>query len=135
MSSQSNQKIFPNKEKFFTITTLPLSIPGNKHTGYNSIGESKRSKTYLFELIRSEEEGSPASPMEQLYLHTNDSSFRKQTTLMVSPSKSLNHKYRISRLLTYFFKEQRVIPNRIKNKYYIFLRNRLLDRFSFIKKR
>src|SRR5436853_4027057 len=44
-------------------------------------------------------------------------------------------RFQISKMLTHFFMRQRVIPRRIQNKYFNLIRNKLLERISFIKSR
>ncbi|POG57870.1 hypothetical protein GLOIN_2v1735928, partial [Rhizophagus irregularis DAOM 181602=DAOM 197198] len=46
-----------------------------------------------------------------------------------------NDKYQISCMLTHFFISQRVLPRRVQDKYFNFLRNKLLDRIKIIKSR
>lgn len=106
--------------------------------GYNKVYESQRSRSYLFELdqqiffVRKHQlKNIKINLPILLLLHTNDnvntSSFNYNSSSIVP-----NIKYCISLLLTHFFKLQKVIPKRIQNKFFPFLRQKLLDRIDYI---
>ena len=103
MSLNFKPKILPNRDKTFFITTVPFSIPSSSYRGYHSLGESRRSKSYLFKLPRRNNR----SPVQHFKLHTNDVSFSKQTNIEKSTSSSLNRKYTIGRLLSFFLRDKK----------------------------
>src|SRR5271154_5591058 len=98
-----------------------ISVPDFRSTqsvdqrGFNRIWESKRSKCYLFELDSRKLDKD--HPRTLLKIHTNDSSWPINTYSASASSKTLNRKYQISRLLTHFFRHQKVLPKRIQHKY------------------
>ncbi|GBB99064.1 hypothetical protein RclHR1_03400016 [Rhizophagus clarus] len=71
----------------------------------------------------------------QLRLHTNDYRVDSSPKRYSSTSRYPNTKFCILIFLTHFFSLQRGIPRCIQNKYFQFLRDKLLDRISIIKKR
>jgi len=118
-------------QKFFQISTHRFTISSNDQRGFNAMSASRRSKSFLLEIdnIYSVDH----SP--HLKLHTNCSQFDLSTHFYRQNSPILNTKYQISRLITHFFKLQKVLPNRVRNKYFNLIRKNLLNRLEFISHR
>ena len=114
----------------FEISGEKLILPIKRDSrGYNTFWNYKRSKTYLFKLA--------PYPFgnQHLKIITNDHHFDISSFFLRSTSKILNVKYQISRLLTHFFKNQKVIPKRIQNRYFNGLRRKFLERIKMIDNR
>ncbi|RIA78890.1 hypothetical protein C1645_746269 [Glomus cerebriforme] len=120
-----------NKYVPFQISTTQFHVTSHDHRGHNRIYESKRSKSYFFEL-----DGiTPNTNQTHLKIHTNDLLMVNSPKTYFSNSHTLNKKYQISKLLTHFFRSQRVIPKRVQHKYFNFIRKALLLRLTFISNR
>lgn len=76
--------------------------------GFNRIYNSYRGRSYFFELDLPDDH------------HT---------------IRTKKLKFRLSTLLTHFIKVQKVIPKRIQNKFFTFIRNKPLERIEIINKR
>ncbi|RIA82943.1 hypothetical protein C1645_743425 [Glomus cerebriforme] len=122
---------FTKKYVPFQISTTHFHVTSTDHRGHNRIYESKRSKSYLFEL-----DGiTPNTNQTHLKIHTNDLLMSTYPITYFSNSHTLNKKYQISKLLTHFFRSQKVIPKRVQHKYFNFIRKSLLSRITFISNR
>ncbi|GES98130.1 hypothetical protein GLOIN_2v1768689 [Rhizophagus clarus] len=75
------------------------------------------------------------NPTPFLHIITNDKKASLTESVYQSTSKYLNKKFKVSLLLTHFFKLQKVIPKRIQHKYFTFLRDSLYKRLSIIESR
>ncbi|GET00521.1 hypothetical protein GLOIN_2v474654 [Rhizophagus clarus] len=75
------------------------------------------------------------NPSPFLRIITNDKKASLTESVYQSMSKYLNKKFKVSLLLTHFFKLQKVIPKRIQHKYFTFLRDSLYKRLSIIDSR
>ncbi|PKK65673.1 hypothetical protein RhiirC2_754688, partial [Rhizophagus irregularis] len=52
-----------------------------------------------------------------------------------STSQLPNFKFQISKQLTHFFSTQKVIPRRLQEKFFTYIRKKLLERLDFITSR
>ncbi|GES89947.1 hypothetical protein GLOIN_2v1771732 [Rhizophagus clarus] len=75
------------------------------------------------------------NPTPFLHIITNDKKASLTESVYQSTSKYLNKKFKVSLLLSHFFKLQKVIPKRIQHKYFTFLRDSLYKRLSIIESR
>ncbi|GBB83565.1 hypothetical protein RclHR1_10260008 [Rhizophagus clarus] len=105
--------------------------------GVNTVYESQRSKSYFFDLdpLNHHEFTFYRNPTPFLRIITNDKKASLTESVYQSTSKYLNKKFKVSLLLTHFFKLQKVIPKRIQHKYFTFLRDSLHKRLSIIESR
>ncbi|PKY57644.1 hypothetical protein RhiirA4_478839 [Rhizophagus irregularis] len=123
----------PSLEKKYPLDVLvqKFHVTRPNRAGYNKIYEIRRSKSFFFELV------DQISNTNEIHLkiHTND--YHMKTTPIKYPntSKLPNDKYQISVMLTHFFSLQRVLPRRIQQKYFNFIRDKLIDRKSIIMSR
>jgi hypothetical protein len=122
------------KEKSFPVLVRTTKFVSPKQTldtrGTNKIYESKRGRSYFFEISKNSSDATDYA----LMIHTND---RVDTSTFVykSTSRYPNKKFCVSLLLTHFFKLQKVIPRRVQHKYFSMLRNKILTRYEIINKR
>ncbi|PKK67416.1 hypothetical protein RhiirC2_714136 [Rhizophagus irregularis] len=123
----------PTDEKKTTllVSLKKFHVTTPKRTGYNKIYEIRRSRTFLFELADRDLNTNEI----HLKIHTNDYHMKTKPIRYNNTSSFPNDKYQISCMLTHFFTSQKVIPRRIQDKYFKFLRNKLLDRIKIIKSR
>ncbi|GBB87537.1 hypothetical protein RclHR1_00140041 [Rhizophagus clarus] len=96
--------------------------------------ESQHSKSYFFNLdpLNHHEFDFYRNPTPFLHIIANDKKALLTESVYQSTSKYLNKKFKVSLLLTHFFKLQKVIPKRIQHKYFTFLRDSLYKRLSII---
>ena len=115
-----------------SVQALPFHVTKPDTRGYNSLYEYRRARSYLFQL-----EGPRSTGLKNsLFLYTNDNSVKTSPVYYYnSSSPYLNKKFRISLLLTTFFKLQTVIPRSVQRKYFSYLRDKLLERITIIETR
>ncbi|PKK67457.1 hypothetical protein RhiirC2_783479 [Rhizophagus irregularis] len=119
------------KKTTLLVSLKKFHVTTPKRTGYNKIYEIRRSRTFLFELADRDSNTNEI----HLKIHTNDYHMKTKPISYNNTSLFPNDKYQISCMLTHFFASQKVIPRRIQDKYFNFLRNKLLDRIKIIKSR
>ncbi|POG63843.1 hypothetical protein GLOIN_2v1682224 [Rhizophagus irregularis DAOM 181602=DAOM 197198] len=131
----SPSKTFNNTSNFhkntFLVSVKKFHVMTKRRTGYNKIYEFRRSKSFFFELA---DLFSDTNNLH-LFLHTNDYHMDSTPILYTSTSYLPNTKYQISKMLTHFFTLQKVLPQRIQQKYFDLIRQKLLDRIDFIESR
>ena len=127
--SKNSEAPKENKPFLVMVTSLKTKFSQSKWDtrGNNKIYESRRSRSYFFEIDKQQQ-------MYDLKIHTNDK-VNTSSNIYQSTSKFPNKKFCVSLMLTQFFKLQKVVPRRIQNKYFKKLRNMLYDRYNIIKKR
>jgi hypothetical protein len=120
--SFSKPILYLPSEKSFLIAAKKFHVTNKDRRGYNTIYEFKCSKSYFFELA------DPHSITNEttLRLYTNDYLVSNKPIRYQSTSKSINHKYQISKMITHFFSIQRVLP---------LIRDNLLKRINIISQR
>lgn len=132
---------FP-QEKFFPIAAhvnqFFLHKPDTR--GYNRMYKSSQSRYFLFNIDNIDTgkifTDHPIHKVHtKLELITNDFWIPDCPTFFRSTCAFPNTKFKISTLLMYFFERQRVIPRRIQNKYFTFLRDKLVDHYNLIHNR
>ena len=99
--------------------------------GCNSMYNNFRNRSYLFELDADPEDTNHCS----LILHTNDKKMDTSLFQYKSDCRFPNESYRVSLLLTHFFKSQKVIPRTFQNKVFSSIKAKLLRRINFIRSR
>jgi hypothetical protein len=121
------------KKKFspFFVSFKKFHVTTPKRSGFNKIYEIRRSRSYFFELADRTQNTNDI----HLKIYTNDYHMNTKPISYNNTSSFPSHKYQISCMLTHFFSSQRVIPRRIQDKYFNFLRNKLLDRIKIITSR
>jgi hypothetical protein len=129
--SFSKPILYPSSEKSFLVTTKKFHMTNKDRRGYNTIYKFKRSKSYFFELA----DLHLITNDTTLLLHTNDYLASNKPIRYRSTSKSINHKYQISKMITHFFSIQRVIPHRIQTKYFNLIQDNLLKCINIISQR
>ncbi|PKY63053.1 hypothetical protein RhiirA4_490814, partial [Rhizophagus irregularis] len=120
------------------VGKFPLKISFSKfhvtrpnRAGYNKIYEIRRSRSYFFEL-----NDLPTNTNDiHLRIHTNDYHMKSTPIFYHNTSCTPNDKYRISCMLTHFFSSQRVLPRKVQQKFFPFIRDRLLARKDMISSR
>lgn len=129
--SLSKQIYFP-QEKIFPIFVQAHNFHVTKPDtrGHNCIYDSRRSKSYFFELDFSKHRSKNC-----FNIYMNDQHVDKSCLQYPSTCRSPNKKFRTSLMLSHFFKIQKVIPKRVQHKYFNFIRDKLLERSSLIENR
>lgn len=115
----------------FDILIKKFHVTKPTRTGYNKIYEIRCSRCYFFELA---DQRTSTNPLNFI-IHTNDYHINTTPVRHYSASKKLNAKFAISKMLMHFFLAQRVIPSKIRQKFFNFIRDKLLDRINIIKSR
>uniref|UniRef100_U9T2B7 DUF8211 domain-containing protein n=1 Tax=Rhizophagus irregularis (strain DAOM 181602 / DAOM 197198 / MUCL 43194) TaxID=747089 RepID=U9T2B7_RHIID len=119
------------KKNTLLVSLKKFHVTTPKRSGYNKIYEIRRSRSFFFELADHNQNTNEI----HLKIHTNDYHMKTKPISYNNTSSFPNDKYQISCILTHFFTSQRVIPRRIQDKYFNFLRNKLLDRIKIIRSR
>ncbi|EXX55435.1 hypothetical protein RirG_225430 [Rhizophagus irregularis DAOM 197198w] len=119
------------KNNSFLISFKKFHVTRIHKSGYNKIYEFRRSKSFFFEIVDHHLDTNQL----HLKIHTNDDLMSTTPIKYHSTSALPNAKYQISKGLQHFFSSQRVIPRRIQHKYFNMIRQKLLDRITFIKSR
>ncbi|POG57571.1 hypothetical protein GLOIN_2v1791645 [Rhizophagus irregularis DAOM 181602=DAOM 197198] len=120
-----------NVDNSFLISFKKFHVTRIHKTGYNKIYKFRRSKSFFFEIVDHHLDTNQL----HLRIHTNDYLMSTTPIKYHSTSALPNAKYQISKGLQHFFSSQRVIPRRIQHKYFDMIRQKLLDRITFIKSR
>ncbi|GBB99318.1 hypothetical protein RclHR1_34890001 [Rhizophagus clarus] len=128
---------FPSQSFPVPIRTVYFHVTNIDRCGVNTVYESQCSKSYFFDLnpLNHHEFDFYRNPTPFLHIITNDKKASLTESVYQSTSKYLNKKFKVSLLLTHFFKLQKVIPKRIQHKYFTFLRDSLYKRLSIIESR
>ncbi|PKC67298.1 hypothetical protein RhiirA1_458629 [Rhizophagus irregularis] len=121
----------PNVNNSFLISFKKFHVTRISKAGYNKIYEFRRSKSFFFEIVDHHLDTNQL----HLRIHTNDYLMSTTPIKYHSTSTLPNAKYQISKGLQHFFSSQRVIPRRIQHKYFNMIRQKLLDRITFIRSR
>ncbi|PKK69758.1 hypothetical protein RhiirC2_866558 [Rhizophagus irregularis] len=121
----------PNVDNSFLISFKKFHVTRIHKAGYNKIYEFRRSKSFFFEIVDHHLDTNQL----HLRIHTNDYLMSTTPIKYHSTSALPNAKYQISKGLQHFFSSQKVIPRRIQKKYFDMIRQKLLDRITFIKSR
>ncbi|PKK59009.1 hypothetical protein RhiirC2_850966 [Rhizophagus irregularis] len=120
-----------NGDNSFLISFKKFHVTKIHKAGYNKIYAFRRSKSFFFEIADHHLDTNQL----HLRIHTNDYFMSTTPIKYHSTSELPNAKYQISKGLQHFFSSQRVIPRRIQKKYFDMIRQKLLDRITFIKSR
>ena len=131
MSLSRPLPFLPPTRREFSISAVKFQVPPGTRSGHNQIYESKRSKSYFFELVHPDE----CTNYIHLKIHTNDHHMDRSPFKYISTCHKPNHKYQINKMLTHFFTLQKVIPRSIQNKFFTFLSSKLLDRVKIVASR
>ncbi|PKY28361.1 hypothetical protein RhiirB3_480835, partial [Rhizophagus irregularis] len=123
-SSPSKTHIFSTKYEKFHVTP-------HHRAGYNKIYNFRRSKSFFFELV----DHLPDTNQLQLKIYTNDYHMSSNPINHESTSRLPNFKFQISKQLTHFFSTQKVIPRKFQEKFFTYIRKKLLERLDFIRSR
>ncbi|PKY35562.1 hypothetical protein RhiirB3_456523 [Rhizophagus irregularis] len=118
-----------NVDNSFLISLKKFHMTKIHKAGYNKIYEFRRSKSFFFEIV----DHHLSTNQLHLRIHTNDYLMSTTPIKYHSTSELPNAKYQISKGLQHFFSSQRVISRRIQHKYFNMIRQKLLDRITFIK--
>ncbi|PKY56499.1 hypothetical protein RhiirA4_476834 [Rhizophagus irregularis] len=118
----------PGKNNPLKISFSKFHVTLPRRSGYNKIYEIRRSRSFFFEL-----DDHPQNTNDiHLKIHTNDYHMNTKPISYNNTSTIPNAKYQMSCMLTHFFSSQRVLPRRIQQKYFNFIRDKLLARFMMI---
>ncbi|PKK78336.1 hypothetical protein RhiirC2_770303 [Rhizophagus irregularis] len=127
-SSAVNNSLPRGKNNPLKISFSKFHVTLPRRSGYNRIYEIRRSRSFFFEL-----DDHPQNTNDiHLKIHTNDYHMKTKPISYNNTSTIPNAKYQISCMLTHFFSSQRVIPRRIQQKYFYFIRDKLLARQMMI---
>ncbi|PKC02742.1 hypothetical protein RhiirA5_424789 [Rhizophagus irregularis] len=117
-----------NKNYIFSTKYEKFHVIPHHRAGYNKIYNFRRSKSFFFELV----DHLPDTNHLQLKIYNNDYHMSSTPINHSSTSQLPNFKFQISKQLTHFFSTQKVIPRRLQNKFFMFIRKKLLERADFI---
>src|SRR6266542_7118686 len=131
MSLSKPLPFLPSTRQEFSISAVKFQVPLGTRSGHNQIYESKRSKSYFFELVHPDE----CTNYIHLKIHTNDHHMDRSPIKYISTCHKPNYKYQINKMLMHFFTLQKVIPCSIQNKFFTFLSSKLLDRVNIVASR
>ncbi|EXX71130.1 hypothetical protein RirG_081260 [Rhizophagus irregularis DAOM 197198w] len=127
----SENSLTAGKKTTLLVSLKKFHVTTPKRSGYNKIYEIRRSRSFFFELADHNQNTNEI----HLKIHTNDYHMNTKPISYNNTSSFSNNKYQISCMLTHFFSSQRVLHRRVQDKYFNFLRNKLLDRIKIIKSR
>ncbi|PKY27436.1 hypothetical protein RhiirB3_478569 [Rhizophagus irregularis] len=116
------------KNYIFSTKYEKFHVTPHHRAGYNKIYNFRRSKSFFFELV----DHLPNTNHLQLKIYNNDYHMSSTPINHSSTSQLPNFKFQISKQLTHFFSTQKVIPRRLQNKFFMFIRKKLLERADFI---
>src|SRR6185437_13333223 len=115
-------------ENAFLLRVKKFHVSRCDYPGPNKIYESRRSKTYLFEVAQSPK----IDQNTLLTLHTNDHWMDTSFIKKYSTGRTINLKFQISLLISFFFSRQRVIPHNLQKKFFPLILKKLLERAQII---
>ncbi|EXX65444.1 hypothetical protein RirG_133260 [Rhizophagus irregularis DAOM 197198w] len=118
----------PGKNNPLKISFSKFHVTLPRRSGYNRIYEIRRSRSFFFEL-----DDHPQNTNDiHLKIHTNDYHMNTKPISYNNTSTIPNAKYQMSCMLTHFFSSQRVLPRRIQQKYFNYIRDKLLARHLMV---
>ncbi|CAB4416246.1 unnamed protein product [Rhizophagus irregularis] len=118
----------PGKNNPLKISFSKFHVTVPRRSGYNKMYEIRRSRSFFFEL-----DDHPQNTNDiHLKIHTNDYHMDTKLISYNNTSTIPNAKYQMSCMLTHFFSLQRVIPRRIQQKYFNYIRDKLLARHMMV---
>ncbi|EXX71993.1 hypothetical protein RirG_073580 [Rhizophagus irregularis DAOM 197198w] len=121
----------PNKNYIFSTKYEKFHVTPHQRAGYNKIYNFRCSKSFFFELV----DHLPNTNQLQLKIYTNDYHMSSIPINHNSTSQLPNFKFQILKQLTHFFSTQKVIPRRLQEKFFTYIRKKLLERLDFIASR
>ncbi|CAB4439661.1 unnamed protein product [Rhizophagus irregularis] len=118
----------PGKNNPLKISFSKFHVTVPRRSGYNKMYEIRRSRSFFFEL-----DDHPKNTNDiHLKIHTNDYHMKTKPISYNNTSTIPNAKYQMSCMLTHFFSSQRVLPRRIQQKYFNYIRDKLLARHMMV---
>ncbi|PKC58942.1 hypothetical protein RhiirA1_540776 [Rhizophagus irregularis] len=118
----------PGKNNPLKISFSKFHVTSPRRSGYNRIYEIRRSRSFFFEL-----DDHPQNTNDiHLKIHTNDYHMNTKPISYNNTSTIPNAKYQMSCMLTHFFSSQRVLPRAIQQKYFNYIRDKLLARHLMV---